>query len=224
MMKIRIQHAFAILLFLLVNSTAFSQSVKDTVDSKTPFRKGRWLTGLSGSISSGTSSLDTIGSGMTRNQYSIDFRTGKFLKDRILLGGLVLLSRSSSEEFTKRTMETLYVGPLATWYFTEGDKGSLFISGSGGFVNFRDESGFLQSGNPSQILIDGNGAGMLLRFGYSYVLHDRVAFDLSLNFTNSWISADVTEQPANSRTQEKFTVSDLSFSFGFSVLLDKFFF
>ena len=145
MMKIRIQHAFAILLFVLVNSTAFSQSVKDTVEFKTPFRKGRWLTGLSGSISSGTSSLDTIGSGMTRNQYSIDFKTGKFLKDRILLGGLVMLSRSSSEEFTKRTKEILYVGPLVTWYFTEGDKGSLFIGGSGGFVNFRDESGFLQT-------------------------------------------------------------------------------
>jgi hypothetical protein len=60
-------------------------------------------------------------------------------------------------------------------------------------VNFRDESGFIQSGIPSQILIDGNGAGILLRFGYSYVLHDRVAFDLSLNFTNSWLSADVIE-------------------------------
>ena len=224
MLKIRIQYAFAILLFILVNSTVFSQSEKDTVDSNTPFRKGRWLTGLSGSISSGTNSLDTIGSGMTRNQYAVDFRTGKFLKDRLLLGGLVLLSRSSTEEFTKRTLETLYIGPLLTWYLTDGDKGSLFLSGSGGYVNFRDESGLLQSGILNQILIDGNGAGILLRFGYSYVLHDRVAFDLSLNFTNYWLSADVIEQPANRRTKENFTVSDLSFSFGFSVLLDRFFF
>jgi hypothetical protein len=178
---------------LSLGNPVIAQEEKDSLDITTPFRKGRWLTGLSGSISSGANSLDTIGSGVTRNQYAIDLRTGKFLKDRLLLGGLVLLSRSSTKEFTKRTLETLYIGPLVTWYLTDDDKGSLFVSGSGGFVNFRDESGFIQSGIPSQILIDGNGAGILLRFGYSYVLHDRVAFDLSLNFTNSWLSPDVIE-------------------------------
>ena len=125
---------------LTFSVTLCAQSEEDSVTTNTPFREGRWITGLSGSISSGSSSLDTVGSGVTRNQYTIDFRTGKFIKDRILLGGILGLTRSSTEEFTKRTLETLYIGPFATWYLTDGEQGSLFVSGSGGFVNFRDES------------------------------------------------------------------------------------
>ncbi|MGI9570275.1 MAG: hypothetical protein ACR2PH_11185, partial [Desulfobulbia bacterium] len=185
---------------------------------------GRWLTGLSGSISSGANSLDTLGTGVTRNQYSIDLRTGVFVKDRFLVGGLITVSRVNSEEFSKNTAETLFVGPLFSWYLTKGETGSLFISATAGYVKFRDESSYVLGGNQFSSLIDGNGGGGLLRFGYSYVLHDRVAFDLGLNYSQSWIRGDITEQPGNTTRREDFIVGDLSFSFGFNVILDKFFF
>ncbi len=220
----KIKLAITFLCLLLLGTSLFSQAEKDTVTDHTPFRKGRWITGLSGSISSGANSLDESRSGVTRNQYAIDFRTGKFIKDRLLVGGLVSFSRNDSEEFAKRTLETLYAGPLVSWYLTDGEQGSLFLSGSGGYVNFRDESSFLESENPTGVLIDGNGFGLFLGFGYSYVLHDRVVFGLSLNYQNSWLSAEIIENPSNNRSQEQFIIADLSFSFGFSVILDKFFF
>ena len=211
---------------LLTNySPTFAQSQIDSLDSTTPFRKGRWLTGLSGNITSGTNSLDSTQSGgFTSNRYSIDFRTGKFVKNRFLAGGIFMLSRDNSEAFIKRTLETLYIGPIATWYFTDGEQGSLFVSGSGGFTSFRDESTLDQNGVFARTLVDGNGVGALVRFGYSYVLHDRIAFDLGLSFNQSWLYAEVTENPGASMRNEAFTVSDLSFSFGFSVILDSFFF
>ena len=200
------------------------QTDNDSLAITTPFRKGRWITGLNGTISSGSNSLDNSASGVTRNQYAIDFRTGKLVKDRLLVGGVLSFSRSNSDEFLKRTLESLFAGPLTTWYLTDGEQGSLFLSGAAGYVSFRDESALDQSNNPPAILIDGDGFGILVGFGYSYVLHDRVAFGMSLNFENSWLSASVLETPENISRQENFIVADLSFSFGFSVILDKFFF
>ena len=206
-------------------SSVCAQTEEDSVAISTPFRKGRWLTGLSGNITSGNNSLDSTQSGgFTSNRYSIDFRTGKFVKNRFLAGGIFMLSRDNSEAFIKRTLETLYIGPIATWYFTDGEQGSLFVSGSGGFTSFRDESTLDQNGVFARTLVDGNGVGALVRFGYSYVLHDRIAFDLGLSFNQSWLYAEVTENPGASMRNEAFTVSDLSFSFGFSVILDSFFF
>lgn len=215
---------FIFVSLLLISIPLLSQNQQDSVSVKTPFRKGRWITGLSGSISSGSNSLKSSNSGINRNQYSIDFRTGKFIKDRLLVGGLISFSRDKSDEFVKRTAETLFAAPMIMWYLADGEKGSLFLNGAGGYVSFRDESSLAQGEDPPVILIDGNGFGILLGFGYSYVLHDRVVFGLGLNYNNSWLSADVTEKPENKKSKENFTVADLSFSFGFSVILDKFFF
>ena len=209
---------------LLHSGYSYGQNQDDTLSVNTPFRKGRWLTGLSGSISSGSNSLDSLGSGINRNQYSLELGTGMFVKDRLLIGGIISLSRTNSEEFFKETTEVLFIGPVASWYLTDGLQGSLFVSLAPGYVKFRDESGFNQNGNLNSVIINGNGVGGLLSFGYSYVLHDRVAFDLSLSYSQSWIKADVIQQPSNITSIEDLSTGDLSFSFGFNVLLDKFFF
>ncbi len=141
------------------------QTENDSLAITTPFRKGRWITGLNGTISSGSNSLNNSTSGVTRNQYAIDFRTGKLVKDRLLVGGVLSFSRSNSDEFLKRTLESLFAGPLTTWYFTDGEQGSLFLSGAAGYVSFRDESALDQSNNPPAILIDGDGFGILVGFG-----------------------------------------------------------
>ena len=203
---------------------SFSQNPSDSSSVVTPFRKGRWLTGLSGSISSGSNSLDSIGSGIDRNQYNIELGTGNFVRDRLLIGGIISLSRSNSDEIFFETSELLFIGPVITWYLSNEDHGSLFLSATGGYAKFREESGYNLNGSPFAILIDGNGGGGQFSFGYSHVLHDRVSFDLKLGYALYWIGANVLEQPANISRRKNFTVGDLSFSFGFNVLLDKFFF
>ena len=148
MIRSKSRFLFLLINILIYSSFAYSQNQEDSVSHKTPFRKGRWLTGLSGNITSGSNSLDTTRSGFTSNRYSIDFRTGKFIKNRFLAGGLFMLSRDESEAFIKRKLETLYLGPLLTWYLTDGEQGSLFVSGSGGFTSFRDVSTLLSDLNP----------------------------------------------------------------------------
>ncbi len=221
---LRLRSLFIAVLISLTPGLVWAQNSSDSLENATPFRKGRWLTGLSGAISSGFNNLDTAQTSLNRNQYAIDFQTGQFIKDRLLIGGIVSLSRGNSEEFFDRTLEQLFIGPLATWYVSESEQGSIFINGGAGYTRFRDESEFLQGGTPSYISIKGNGIGILVRLGYSYVLHDRVGFDLGLNYNQSWLRADVIEQPIDSRETRSFTVGDISFSFGFNVLLDGFFF
>ena len=214
----------ASLLSLLVFSDAMASDQQDSVNNPTPFRKGRWLTGLSGSISSGSSSLSPTASGVSRNQYAMDFATGRFVKDRFLVGMIFQVSRTNSEEFIKRTAETLFLGPSASYYLSDSEQGSLFVTGSVGFAKFRDETELQQNGTLTRVEIDGNGLGSILRFGYAFVIHDRISFDLGLNLTTYWLSADRLSQPGNTTTKENFRVGDLSFSFGFNVLLDDFFF
>lgn len=217
-------YLISLLTLCILNVSALASENQDTLDISTPFRKGRWMTGLSGSISSGSTNLDSIQKGVSRNQYAIDFATGKFIKDRLLVGVIFQIARTSTEEFVKRTSETLYIGPNVSFYFSDNEQGSLFIAGSAGYAKFRDDTGVQLNGVFNQIDIDGNGLGTILRFGYSYVIHDRISFDLGLNLTTFWINADRISQPANTTSKENFRVGDLSFSFGFNVLLDDFFF
>lgn len=133
------------------------------------------------------------------------------------------MSSDNTEEFQYRKSEKLFAGPLISWYMAGDEHGSLFISTAAVVTKFREEFSELQSDSSAQVFIDGIGGGLLLRIGYSYVLHDRVAFDLSVNYSNSWLKANVTEQ-LYSKKKENFNVGELSFSFGFSVILDDFFF
>ena len=162
--KSLIQLAVVIILLTgpLYSQNEDSQSENDSLAISTPFRKGRWITGLNGTISSGSNSLNNSASGVSRNQYAIDFRTGKLVKDRLLVGGVLSFSRSNSDEFLKRTLESLFAGPLTTWYLSEGEQGSLFLSGAAGYVNFRDESTLDQSSSPPTISINVTESGFCL--------------------------------------------------------------
>lgn len=208
---------------LLNNSSLFSQSIEDTLTTTTPFTKGRWITGLSGSISSGSNTLNSSEDGLNINQYTIDYRTGQFAKDRLLVGGILSLSRSNLSDVNSRTLETFYAGPLVSWYLSNDEQGSLFVSGAGVFSLFRDET---HSENIPELgqVIDGIGGGMILRLGYSYVLHKKVTFDLSLNYSKMWLSNERTEDITSLSSRDNFAVTDLSFSFGFNIILDHFFF
>lgn len=205
------------------SSPLFSQTTQDTISVSTPFAKGRWITGIAGSISSGSNTLNTSGEGMNINQYAIDYRTGKFARDRLLVGGLFSLSRDNIESVNSRTLETLYAGPMVAWYLSDDDQGSLFINAAGVFSKFRDET-HLENEIGTEQIRDGLGGGMMLRLGYSFVLHKRITFDLSLNYSKMWLVSNETEQEISSVYTDDFTVTDLSFSFGFNIILDHFFF
>lgn len=205
---------------LFLVTVSFSNSYAQEDSTSTPFRKGRWFTGLSGSINSAT---NKIGSTRTNsNGYEIKIATGSFIKDRWLLEGALIATRSNSEGFDKSDEETLFLGPGLTHYISDSNHGSIFISLSPGFVKYRNEVQINVSANGSESITTGNGFGGIISIGYSYVLHDRIALDLGINLNSLWI--DSNREFEGQKFDETIKISDLSFSFGFNVLLDSFFF
>ena len=103
---------------------------------------------------------------------------------------------------------------------SKSEVGSLYFSVSPGFALYREKTGLLQDEVFVENLNKGFGAGVLSTFGYSYVLHDRISLDLGLNLSLYWIDVDQELTPAGTSESVNFSISNLSFSFGFKVLLD----
>ncbi len=202
-------------LFLSYNVT--SQNV-DTLE--TAFRKGRWLTGLSGTISSTTTEVKTADFKSTSNNYGINIETGKFIKDRFLLGGRFQANQSSTSGSVERTTETFYIGPFSNYYLTNNKTGSLFATASLGYVRYKDETQLqlIQENG------EGGGLGAILGLGYSYTINDFIAFDLGLNVNLFWVNIEQESLPSQTITNTSIASNDISFSFGFNIILDDFFF
>jgi outer membrane autotransporter protein len=209
-------------LTISVNSTA-QEIKKDTTE--TPFRKGRWFTGLAGSISSGTIENTSSGNKSSSNQYGIEIGTGKFIEDRVLVGFLFNILRQNFEGVVvKKNTEILTIGLGASYYFSKSKTGSLFFNLSPGFVVYRDDTSLVLEDEFSELSSKGNGFGVLSTLGYSYVLHDRISFDLGLTTNVNWLNVEQKTNPEGNLNNVNFVLSDLSFTFGFNVLLDQFFF
>ncbi len=214
-----------ILLLLLVLLGQFVCSQNVTADSlETPFRKGRWLTGLAGSISSNTTTINSADEKIITNNFGLNLSTGKFVKDRLLFGGIVNANRASSSGNVDRAEESLFIGPFISYYLSKNERGSLFTTLSPGYVRYRDETSFSNVPNPISEFSEGGGLGVLLGLGYSYVINDQIAFDIGFDLNLFWVDVDLEQQPANMISSQNIAVSNIAFTFGFNVILDDFFF
>ena len=213
--------SFVILfLFLLASQSIISQN--DTIN--TAFRKGRWLTGLSGNISSTTTQLDNTDFKTTSNNYGINIESGKFLKNRWLVGGLFQANKASTSGTIEKTTETFYIGPFSNYYFMDGNTGSLFGRLSLGYVRYRDETEFMTQNIVTQNFSEGGGLGSIVGVGYSYTMNDFIAFDLGINVNLFWVSIEQETLPIQTISNTNISSNDISFSFGFNIILDDFFF
>ncbi|NAS12534.1 outer membrane beta-barrel protein [Poritiphilus flavus] len=190
----------------------------------TPFRKGRWLTGLSGSIGSNTNKTNSSEEKTTTNEFGLNLSTGIFIKDRWLLGGSLSADRSETAGSIDGTTESIFIAPFLSYYLSPNDRGSLFVSISPGYVLYRDETTIIDPVNPVEQRSEGGGFGSLLGLGYSYVIHDRIAFDIGFDVNLFWIRVDERLEPQGTLVSENLSISNISFNFGFNVLLDDFFF
>lgn len=214
---------FVLLLFAIFGIQA--QSISVTSDSlNTPFREGRWLTGLSGSISSNTNTVGTSETKTITNEFGLNLSTGKFIKDRWLLGGKINTDRASSAGTVDRTTESLFIGPFVSHYLSSNARGSLFTTLSTGYVRYREETQLntLQAAN--ELSSEGGGFGGLVGLGYSYVIQDKIAFDIGFNLNLFWVGVDQEELPSGTISSQNIAISNIAFTFGFNVILDDFFF
>ena len=125
-----------LILILICGSTALL-SAQDSIPSDsvtTPFRKGRWLTGISGGISSSRVDIRSEDAESSSNEYNFNILGGNFVEDRWLVGGIIQMDRSDAEGLSDLTTESLFLGPLASRYLSDSDRGSIFILVSPGYT------------------------------------------------------------------------------------------
>lgn len=210
-----------VLLFILLFCSGLMTQAQE---SETPFKKGLWLTSLEGSISSSNSTLGNAQNTNFNTAYGFNISSNKIFKERWAAGLRLTAMRAASNSIINRESESIFIGPSITYFLSAAKQGSLFAELSPGYVRFFENSeanaGFLIAKES----VDGNGFGTVLRFGYAHAINDQVIFNFGMNLTNFWILADRTTEPGPTTETENLTIGSLSFNFGFSVLLEKFFF
>lgn len=213
-----------IVLFLLFTTSSgiFAQDSISTDGTKTPFRKGRWLTGISGSINSITNDPKSTVDQTSSNEYAISVVGGNFFQDRWLVGGIIQMNRSNAEGLADLTNETFFIGPLVSRYLLEADYGSLYLSLAPGYARYRNVVRFTAGIEDNEEESEGSGFGISIELGYSYVVFDRIAFDIGVGLTQRWLNVERTFQPDDIVFSDDINLRNISFTFGFRVLLDKF--
>lgn len=226
MQKLIVLSGLVILIFLAYGTNrCYSQNAvtTDTTDNTvTPFRKGRWLTSLSGNISTTTNEVKSTNRRSISNDYGINLSTGTFFKERWLFGVTFQAERRESKGEFNVVGESFYIGPQFARYFSKTKDGSLFLNVSPGFVLYRSQATINEI---PDFLVDaeGNGFGTLISLGYSYVIRDLISFNIGFNLGHYWIGVDSLNSSGIIES-DNITISNLSFSFGFGVILDDFFF
>ena len=210
---------FLLLPILLASAQEITQ---DSVT--TPFRKGRWLSGLSGSFSS--SALEISGSEelVSSNAYSLEVFTGTFFKDRWFVGANILAGRSEGSGLVERESETFLLGPSIGYYFLKESYGSLYLSVLPGYIRIRETSSVDLERRLVQQTVEGPGFALRTRLGYAYVISDRVVLDVGVGTSLAWLDIDLTSEALGANQNDSIFSNSTFFSFGFNVILDEFFF
>ena len=194
-------------------------------EEASPFRKGLWLTTLDGSISSASSTTNAIANQNSFNTaYGLNISSNKLFKARWAAGLRLNAIRSSAGGILERESESVFVGPSISHFFSPATTGSLFLEFSPGYVRFFEASSVRSGTTQLKESVDGNGFGTNLRFGYAHLVSDKILFNFGMNLTNFWIVADRKVEPGLNRSNENLSLSSVAFNFGFSLLLEKFFF
>ena len=204
------------ILFCLIHLSGLAQSQQDS--AVTPFQKGRWILGLTGTISSGSVRSDSASSDSYSLEYSLNLSGAKLVSDRWAIGGFFQGERSTPARFFTRETEAMVIGPQVTWYLSRSFYGSVFINVGVGYSRFRDQSDALVNGQVRSELVSGQGVAVLGTIGYAVVVTKNITFDLGLNTATSWIWAErtINSQPG---IDDDFRLTEVAFSFGFKVLL-----
>lgn len=226
--KTNFQGPLIMILFVFLICLSPTQQIRaqgtysDTIT--TPFRKGRWMSGLNGSFSSSTLKLNSAEELFTSNSYGIEIFSGKFFRDRWFVGFNVIAISSSGAGLIERESETMVIGPSISHYFLKESYGSLYVSVLPGYIRIREEGKISLDGEILNQKAEGPGFATRIRLGYSYVISRRIILDVGVGTNLAWLDLSyISEIDAINREESIFS-NGTFFSFGFNVLLDEFFF
>jgi hypothetical protein len=192
--------------------------------AQTPFKKGRWLSGLNGSFTSSTLNIRSSDELFSTNAYGLEIFTGIFIKDRWFAGFNVLASSSSGSGLIDRESESLLIGPSISHYFLKESYGSLYVSVLPGYIRVREEGSVGSGEEVFNQSAEGPGFATRFRLGYSYVISNRIVLDVGVGTNLAWVDLNYRSDFENVEQKESIFSNATFFSFGFNVLLDEFFF
>jgi hypothetical protein len=197
---------------------------KDTVEL--PYRKGPWLTGLSGNLSS--LNIESFGQQKgdfkLSNEYDFSVNSGKFIADKLALGLTFSASRDDSKSITHNVSETFSIGPFLRYYLSKNPSGSMYFS-VGFLYGQLVES--IRYSSPSFELdseIFGRGPGGLVGIGYTHFLTPNIGLDVIVRYDFIRIKADFLDKTTNTRSSENLDVVRSFFGFGFIIIIPQFVF
>ncbi len=190
----------------------------------TPFKKGRWLSGLGGHFSSNTLRLESEEGLISSNSYGLEIFTGTFVRDRWFLGFNVLAGSSEGAGLVERRSETLLIGPSVSHYFMKEPYGSLYVSLLPGYIRIREEGSVTNETDSYVQLAEGPGFSARIRLGYAYVISRRIVLDVGVGTNLSWLDLNYQSEIEAINRKESIFSNATFFSFGFNVMLDEFFF
>ena len=217
---------FLICNFLAISTFSQNQNVESdssATQTSSPFRKGRWLTGLSGSIGSGSTENKSTSIKSISNNYRVEISSGKFAIDRLNIGLTSFIERNNIEEenVEEITSEIFFLGPKTEYFLSDNSIGSVFFRLSPGYTLYRDKTGKIENNIYVEKESKGGGFGLLTTFGFAYAVADRVIFDLGLNFNVFWLDIKQKDSITSQVENINFELNNVSFSFGFKILIDK---
>ena len=191
------------------------------------FRAKRFTTGLSGSLSTSTLKIrkDVNGNDVDENDFTISTRSGYLPINRLVVGlGLSINSSGSKSAQRSNNTDILFVGPWTRYYISNDSRGSLYPELLVGFVNAHDLERVVINNVDFDRELKGIGYGVQLGFGFTYALTDNIGFDMTLRYTGIDVRGNRTDIFTGERVSEDYFQDQVSFSFGFQVFINNFFF
>lgn len=212
-------------LFLPLFLFATEVHAQEAEGAKThPFEKGRFITGINGSIRSGQKSRTTINSSQDSKtfDFTLGTQSGVFIRKRLLLGGSLQVSKSNSETSVLKLNEEIFtIGPWTRYYLGKDPKASIFIELN---LFFARENIDTQSGTITNRELKANGFGGSAGTGFTYVVNNNIAFDLTLAYNAIQFYGKDYNLLTDTSSKINFSESFLAVTFGFRIMLNEFFF
>ena len=214
--------AALILTMSFMVSGLLAQSGSDSIELSS-FRKGRNLVGLSGSISSSylTNANSATDNSQLGNLYRFDIRLGKFVANKNVLGLLFIASRTQMIGYVNAKAEVLGIGPWYRLYLGKEPNIAFFLQSDILYSNYYGESEGVQSFITIDENLDVAGIRAALAIGLSYVLNDRVSFDVGFEYNQARYWGIINNHTTEERNDIVLDRGGFVFSFGFNVLFER---
>jgi hypothetical protein len=138
------------------------------------------------------------------------------------LGGSLQVTKSKSENQALQFNEEVFtIGPWSRYYLGKDPNGSIFIESNMYFARENIDS---KSGTVINQKLKGNGFGVSLGAGFTYVVNPNIGFDLTLAYNIIQFYATDRNLITDSKDKVNFGENFLTVTFGFRIILNEFFF